>query len=39
MRSARRNGIVVGAALIAALAITDIVTLGQGQASNEFPNP
>jgi sugar lactone lactonase YvrE len=39
MRSAHRKVVVVGAALVAALAITDIVTLGQGQASNEFPNP
>ncbi len=39
MRLAHRNVIVVGAALVAALAIMDIVMLGQGQASNEFPNP
>ena len=39
MRSAHRSLFVVGAALVAALSITDVVTLGQGQASNEFPNP
>src|SRR5882672_5745733 len=41
MRSAHRNFIVLGAALVAALAITNAGTQGQGQqaASNDFPNP
>jgi sugar lactone lactonase YvrE len=41
MRSAHRNFIVLGAALVAALAITDVGTRGQGRqmASNDFPNP
>ncbi len=39
MRSAHRNVIVGGAALVAALAIMDVGTQGQGQASNDFRNP
>jgi len=41
MRSAHRNVIVLGAALVAALAFTGARTQGQGQqlASNDFPNP
>jgi DNA-binding beta-propeller fold protein YncE len=42
MRSAQRHFIVLGAALAAALAITNVPTLGQGSAavaSNDFPNP
>ena len=41
MRSAHRNSIVLGAALMAALAMTSVGTQGQGQqqASNDFSNP
>ncbi len=41
MRSAHLNFIVLGAALVAALAMTDVGMQGQGQqmASNDFPNP
>ena len=39
MQSARLNVVVAGAALAAALAVTDVVTEGQGQASNDYPNP
>jgi sugar lactone lactonase YvrE len=39
MRSAHRNVIVVSAALVAALAIMDVGTQGQGQASNDLPDP
>ena len=41
MRSAHRSFIVLGVALVAALAMTNARTLGQvsGAAFNDFPNP
>src|SRR5262249_15586966 len=41
MRSAHRNFVVLGAALVAALAFTEVGTKGQGPhlVSNDFPNP
>ena len=34
-----RNVVALGAALVAALALSDVVTESQGQAGNDFPNP
>ena len=41
MRSAHRSFIVLGVALVAALAMTNARTLGQagGASFNDFPNP